>query len=45
MTFFNPTIPDSARLDPATEQRIERAVDRLLQNRTAIIIAHRLATV
>ena len=35
----------SSRLDPATEQRIERAVDKLLQNRTAIIIAHRLGTV
>jgi len=35
----------SSRLDPATEQRIERAVDKLLENRTAIIIAHRLATV
>ncbi|MEM7125543.1 MAG: ABC transporter ATP-binding protein [Chloroflexota bacterium] len=35
----------SSRLDPATEQRIELAVDRLLNNRTAIIIAHRLATV
>lgn len=39
----------SARLDPATEQRIEHALDRLLrdpeQPRTAIIIAHRLATV
>ncbi len=35
----------SSRLDPATEQLIERAVDRLLCNRTAIIIAHRLATV
>ena len=35
----------SSRLDPATEQLIERAVDKLLQNRTAIIIAHRLATV
>ncbi|MBV7327814.1 ABC transporter ATP-binding protein/permease [Chloroflexi bacterium TSY] len=35
----------SSRLDPATEQRIERAVNRLLQNRTAIIIAHRLATI
>jgi ABC-type multidrug transport system fused ATPase/permease subunit len=34
----------SSRLDPATEQRIERAVDKLLQNRTAIIIAHRLNT-
>ena len=35
----------SSRLDPATEQRIERAINRLLQGRTAIIIAHRLATV
>ena len=35
----------SSRLDPATEARIERAVDRLLADRTAIIIAHRLGTV
>ena len=35
----------SSRLDPATEQLIERAVDKLFENRTAIIIAHRLATV
>jgi ATP-binding cassette subfamily B protein len=35
----------SSRLDPATEQRIERAVDKLLHNRTALIIAHRLGTV
>ncbi|MFH7243797.1 MAG: ABC transporter ATP-binding protein [Spirulina sp.] len=35
----------SSRLDPQTEQWIERAVDRLLQNRTGIIIAHRLKTV
>ena len=35
----------SSRLDPATEQLIERAVERLLENRTAIIIAHRLRTV
>jgi ATP-binding cassette subfamily B protein len=35
----------SSRLDPATEQLIERAIDRLLQGRTAIIIAHRLSTV
>jgi ABC-type multidrug transport system fused ATPase/permease subunit len=35
----------SSRLDPATEQLIERAIDRLLQNRTAIIVAHRLETV
>ncbi|MFZ6026219.1 MAG: ABC transporter ATP-binding protein [Chloroflexota bacterium] len=35
----------SSRLDPATEQRVERAIDCLLQGRTALIIAHRLATV
>ena len=35
----------SSRLDPATEGLLERAVDRLLQGRTAIVIAHRLATV
>ncbi len=35
----------SSRLDPATEQLLERVVDALLRNRTAIIIAHRLTTV
>lgn len=35
----------SSRLDPATEHLIERAVDRLVQGRTAIIVAHRLGTV
>ena len=35
----------SSRLDPATEGHLERAIDRLLENRTAIIIAHRLGTV
>jgi ATP-binding cassette subfamily B protein len=35
----------SSRLDPATEQLLERAVDKLLTGRTAIIIAHRLETV
>ncbi|MCL5996198.1 MAG: ABC transporter ATP-binding protein/permease [Chloroflexi bacterium] len=35
----------SSRLDPATEHRLEQAVDRLLLGRTGIIIAHRLATV
>lgn len=35
----------SSRLDPATEQLVERAVSALLRGRTAIIIAHRLATV
>lgn len=35
----------SSRLDPATEQKLERAIDKLLKGRTAIIIAHRLDTV
>ncbi len=39
----------SSRLDPATEQRIEAALNRLLAGdhgaRTCIIIAHRLATI
>jgi ATP-binding cassette subfamily B protein len=35
----------TSRLDPATEHRIEQAVDKLVQNRTAIIVAHRLGTV
>lgn len=35
----------SSRLDPATERQLEHAIDKLLQGRTCIIIAHRLATV
>jgi ATP-binding cassette, subfamily B, bacterial len=35
----------SSRLDPATEKRLEIAVNNLLKGRTAIIIAHRLDTV
>jgi ATP-binding cassette subfamily B protein len=35
----------SSRLDPATERRMEAAIDQLLAGRTAIIIAHRLQTV
>jgi ABC-type multidrug transport system fused ATPase/permease subunit len=35
----------SSRLDPATERRLEKAIDQLLRGRTAIIIAHRLDTV
>jgi len=34
----------SSRLDPKTEQLIEKAVDKLLKHRTGIIIAHRLKT-
>ena len=34
----------SSRLDPATEQKLEHAIDKLLKGRTAIIIAHRLDT-
>lgn len=35
----------SSRLDPATEQLLERAIDRLLEGRTGLVIAHRLKTV
>ena len=35
----------SSRVDPTTEARVTRAVDRLIQGRTAVIIAHRLSTV
>ena len=35
----------SSRLDPATEQMMEQAMDRLLSEQTAIVIAHRLDTV
>jgi len=34
----------SSRLDPVTEALLERALDSLLAGRTAIVIAHRLAT-
>jgi ABC-type multidrug transport system fused ATPase/permease subunit len=35
----------SSRLDPATERLLQSALGRLLTGRTAIIVAHRLATV
>jgi ATP-binding cassette, subfamily B, bacterial len=35
----------TSRLDPATESLIEQAVGKLVHNRTAIIVAHRLGTV
>jgi ATP-binding cassette, subfamily B, bacterial len=34
----------SSRLDPATEYLLEHAIEKLLVGRTAIVIAHRLAT-
>jgi ABC-type multidrug transport system fused ATPase/permease subunit len=34
----------SSRLDPATERLVHRALGRLLEGRTGIIVAHRLAT-
>jgi ABC-type multidrug transport system fused ATPase/permease subunit len=35
----------SSRLDPMTERLMEQAIDRLFEGRTAVIVAHRLATV
>jgi len=34
----------SSRLDPSTEMRMERAIDRLFAGRTGVVIAHRLKT-
>jgi ATP-binding cassette subfamily B protein len=34
----------TSSLDPGTESLVERAVDRLLQGRTVVVIAHRLST-
>lgn len=35
----------TARMDPETEQMVVGAADRLLANRTGLVIAHRLATI
>ena len=35
----------TASVDPVTERRIQASLDRMLRGRTAIIIAHRLATI
>ena len=35
----------TAFMDPSTEATLQRDLDRLLQRRTAVVIAHRLATV
>ena len=35
----------TAFMDPSTEATLQRDLDRLLERRTAVVIAHRLATV
>ncbi len=34
----------TSKLDPATQTALEQATERLLENRTAVVIAHRLST-
>jgi ABC-type multidrug transport system fused ATPase/permease subunit len=34
----------SARLDPATEERLDRALAPLVRSRTSVVVAHRLST-
>ena len=34
----------TSRLDPATERSLDSALNRLLENRTCVIVAHRLST-
>jgi len=45
----NPTVlvmdEATAFMDPSTEATLQRDLDRLLEKRTAVVIAHRLATV
>ena len=45
----NPTVlvmdEATAFMDPSTEATLQRDLDRLLNRRTAVVIAHRLATV
>jgi ABC-type multidrug transport system fused ATPase/permease subunit len=54
ITFTRALIPDpkilildeaTSSVDPQTEIQIQRALKKMLQNRTSIIIAHRLSTV
>lgn len=46
---FNPPVlvldEATASVDPATETRLTATVERVMQGRTAIVIAHRLATI
>lgn len=35
----------TASVDSLTEQRVQRAIERLLEGRTVLVIAHRLSTV
>ncbi len=49
MAIRNPNIlimdEATAFMDPSTEAALQRDLDRLLEKRTALVIAHRLATI
>jgi len=34
----------TSNLDPGTERMVERALERLMEGRTVVVIAHRLST-
>ena len=34
----------TSNLDPGTERVVERALERLTENRTVVVVAHRLST-
>ena len=40
-----PVIPDSAKGNPESERAVQVALDHLMQDRTVLVIAHRLATI
>ena len=45
MVVFPPPLEPTSSLDTASEHLVQEALQRLMQGRTTLVIAHRLATV